>query len=531
MGEGVGRAMVQPSRKSRRDGAAAFLVVACAVSVITLLLLGFRPDGGAVTDAAPILSTIRLVAAMTLVGALLVAAVRLSRRMDELRRAASTDPLTGLLNRAEVTAELGAMLRGARARHLASVMILDLDGFKEINDRYGHSVGDHVLITVAERLVLATNGIFSIGRLGGDEFIILATAVRRPPHFPGTWAAVMHHVSKPITIGSDELVLGVSAGVSLQLSTQQKSPEQMLHEADVALYTAKDAGGGQVVNYQSHMQLQSARESERRSELEGAIANDEFEMHFQPEIDLRTGELIGAESLLRWNHPSLGVVAADAFIEDLERLDLLGDLLPLLFRQATSFAQHYQDSGFTIRLNLAAEQLSDPRVVPFMQDAIDETPGVGYCLEVTERSVLDASVETIGALRKLRELGVVVALDDFGTGYSSLKQLHDLPVDAIKIDRMFVKDLHECMPDESIAAVIIDLGSLMDLEIIAEGIETPEQHRALAALGCTRGQGYLIGRPVARDRFLLGWPRSGAVSSRTDRPVVDVGSASAVARR
>lgn len=495
-----------PRKQPQEFGVLVAMVVAASCLATVVVLASGLDD----TISLQTRSDIRLAIAVCIVGAilLLITAAVLSQRMSQLRHMATTDPLTGLLSRAAVTDELAQTLRGGRNRHDVAVLVLDLDGFKEVNDRCGHSAGDQVLKTVADRLRSSTNGICSIGRLGGDEFIIIATAHRRPPHFPSTWRVVMDDLSKPIEIAGEVVTLGASAGVSLQYANQEKSPEQMLHEADVALYTAKESSDIEILEYRSRMRLQSTRESERRRELQAAIDDGQFEMHFQPEIDLRSGELIGAEALLRWNHRQLGVLAADHFIEDLERFSLLADLLPMLLSQASTFANNYTDAGFTIRVNVAAEQLSDPRILPMMQQTLVATPGVKFCLEVTERSVLDASTDTIEALRGLRSMGIMVALDDFGTGYASLKQLHDLPVDAIKIDRTFVNDLQSCSPDESIAAIIIDLGSLMDLEVVAEGIETLEQSKALSALGCTRGQGYLIGRPIDHELFLSLWPET-----------------------
>ena len=459
-----------------------------------------------VAEAALVSGLVFVVIAVTVVGG-----VALDRHVQGLRVLAETDPLTGLLNRAAFMKEAQRLLRRGRNRLPVAIAIVDLDRFKEINDTHGHDVGDQVLHAVTDRLHETVQGRHTVlGRLGGDEFVIATMAERQPPSFHSTWTRLASALRQLIDVeipswpATVSLQSSASIGVAHQRIGERKTLTSMMIEADLALYEAKASTDHDWCDFTTEMRLERQRRELRRSELGLAVEQNEFVLHFQPEIDLRSGHLTGAEALLRWQHPKHGVLTADAFIDDLEESGLIDDLLPMIVGEATRFGAAHVDASdgpFMMRINLTAAQILDPRLGGLVAEARSSAPDLDLCLEITERSVLDASGAVVDSLRRLRSMGVSVALDDFGTGYSSLKQLHDLPVDVIKIDRTFVNDLALCRPDESIAAIIIDLGSLMDLDVVAEGIETDVQLDALNSLGCRVGQGYLFGRAMDPEHF------------------------------
>lgn len=433
------------------------------------------------------------------------AAVWITKHIERLRRLARTDQLTGTLNRATVRQELDKLLKRTDDRTHLAAMILDLDDFKIINDQFGHEAGDAVLTTLANRLLEAAGPDALLGRLGGDEFLVVVQEGSDTPNVEAQLERVIRDLGDPIAAGGFELDVNLSAGYSVVLPSDQKTSGEVLTEADTALYDAKQVFSTKLLPFDESMKMRSAQDFLRKSELRASIDSNQFKIHFQPEVNLITNEVVGAEALMRWDNPEEGLLAAGDFIEDLERFDLISDLLGLLIERSTTFVRTVGKRPFTMRINLSAEQLIDPALIPLLTTAVGKTPHVAWCLEVTERSVVEASSIVVSSLRKIRKLGVQVALDDFGTGYSSLQELQELPVDAIKIDRTFVNRLTDGDPRDSIAAILVDLAAHMQVDVIAEGIETEAQRDAVEAIGCIRAQGFHLGRPVPPEEFLASW--------------------------
>lgn len=429
---------------------------------------------------------------------LLLGAVLIGRHLQRLGRLAETDSLTGLLNRSAVHEQTLVALGAGQD---VAVMAIDLDDFKLVNDQFGHEGGDRALTCVAQRLQAKSPENTIIGRLGGDEFSLVLIDCNKPDE---VFRAIIEQAAGKVEASNYTFDLQLSAGYTI--ADSDETPRELFRQADIALYEAKASRGTTIVQFDDAMHLRWHRDGERSDRLEEAIQNNEMELHFQPEFDLETGEVVGAEGLLRWNHPTQGLVSAVDFIEDIERFDLLPKLVPMLFSEATALtAAMPSDGPFTLRLNVAAEQLGDLALINHLEQVTRADDHTVWCLEVTERTMVAANNQVKATLDQLRASGVEVALDDFGTGYSSLNELQRLPVDAIKIDRSFVADLDASDPTQSIAAVLVNLAKILDIDVIAEGIETHEQRKALLSLGCVSGQGFLLGEPVSARDFIERW--------------------------
>lgn len=413
-----------------------------------------------------------------------------------LRQAAAVDTLTRLESRWGVTRSIPRFLR--RGSGLATLAIIDLDGFKDVNDQLGHAAGDRALRCVGDRLCSAVPGQGIVGRLGGDEFVVVLSDNDDPD---AVLSAIQDRLSEPMRLGELEVPLGASIGTTTTARGRPADVSRLLREADLALYEVKAAGGGASVGFEPDMERRKLDELDRRRRLEAAIANGEFCLHFQPEVDLATTTIVGAEALLRWNIDGDRVIAADEFIDDLERFGLVDRVFDVVALDAVELAEQLDDS-LTLRVNIAAGQIIDASVLTLVETFTERLPGVRLCLELTERSVLDATPHTRAALDVIRTHGVRIALDDFGTGFGSLKQLHDLPIDVIKIDRSFVAHLDADEPDSAITSILVELGSQLGVAVVAEGIETHQQYNALRALGCATGQGWLFAPALPAAEFL-----------------------------
>lgn len=462
-----------------------------------------------------------------LVGTALVAALMILGALSyvrALRQAAAIDTLTKLESRWGATRSIQRYLR--RGAGPATLAIIDLDGFKRVNDQLGHAAGDQALRCVGDRLKesMPEDGI--VGRLGGDEFVALIAGADDPD---AVLSRIHALVAQPIEIFDDEVTIGASIGTTSTSRGRTTPVSKLLREADLALYHAKAAGGGLSARFDPEMDRRNSDELDRRDRLERGILNDEFCLYFQPEIDLTSTEIVGAEALLRWELSDGRVLAADEFIEDLERFGLLSQVIGTLERDALAMGRQLDD-GLTLRLNISAEQITDDSIHELVSTFTRRLPDVQLCLELTERSVLDANTATRSGIDAIRSHGVLIALDDFGTGFGSLKQLHDLPIDAIKIDRSFVGDLDGDQPDIAIVSILVELGALLGVAVVAEGVETEQQYNSLCALGCATGQGWLFAPALPAPEFLdlLDRQGSGTGESATDdrqlpwRPLVSL---------
>ncbi|NEV60569.1 bifunctional diguanylate cyclase/phosphodiesterase [Thiorhodococcus minor] len=427
---------------------------------------------------------------------------------------AQYDPLTELPNRFLFSDRLSQAIQVAqRSRSKLAVLFLDLDQFKQINDSFDHSDGDAVLIALARRLEGLLRGADTLARMGGDEFSIILSDIKHDEDAAKVARAMLALFKSPFEIRGHRLFLGASIGISLY-PEHGTTTEDLVRNADAALFRAKAEGRN---NFQYYSQDLTAKAFERillESSLHDAIANQELVLHYQPQLHLPSRKVCGVEALVRWQHPSMGLVPPDRFIPLAESTGLIVPMGEWVLREACVQMGHWLQSGklphdALMGVNLSARQLAQEDLVDKVQDAI-EAAGLSPTnleLEITETSVMASPELSASRLGRLRDLGVKLAMDDFGTGYSSLSYLKQLPLTKLKIDRSFVSDIPEDANDTAIAKAIIALGESLSLEVLAEGIETESQRDFLIEEGCETGQGYLFSRPLPPadlERLLAG---------------------------
>ncbi|HWD09529.1 MAG TPA: EAL domain-containing protein [Actinomycetota bacterium] len=432
-----------------------------------------------------------------------------ARLEEELARQAFHDALTGLANRALFRDRLDrALARAARERRPVAVLLADLDGFKSVNDSLGHDAGDAVLVEVAGRLRGCLRAYDTVARMGGDEFTVLLedlpSRVLAEEIAERVEAALRH----PVTVGTTELHLGVSIGIAYAESGTETSQE-LLRNADVAMYSAKSSGKGRWTTFEPAMAAEIERELVLTADLDGAIERGEFEVHYQPIYRLETGEVIGAEALLRWQHPTEGAVPPAVFIPLAEQSGRIADIGLWVLEEACRRGQAWHarqpdTAPLTVAVNLSARQLADDRLVGSVAMALSRTglDPEALVLEITESGLMGDIATAVARLGELKALGIRLAIDDFGTGYSSLAYLRQFPVDILKIDRSFVQGAASGVPGSAaLIQAIIDLAARLKLTTIAEGIETRAQADGLVELGCPLGQGYWFARPMPEAEF------------------------------
>lgn len=415
---------------------------------------------------------------------------------------ATHDPLTRLANRTLVLDRLD--VRGRRGP--ATVLFLDLDKFKVINDSLGHSVGDQVLRIVGERLRRSSGRADLVGRLGGDEFVIVTDEVTEPGEVRALAEHLRAALAEPIGVLGRQLHLDASIGVVLVDGADQRSAEDLLRDADVAMYQAKTLGRGRHHFFDVGLRERMQRRLRMEQDLRDAVHEGRLWPAYQPVVDLKTGEMVAVEALLRWTHPRLGPISPAEFIPLAEESDLINVIGKDMLRATTrelAWRRANQGLDLTLKVNLSTRQLDDPHLVPAVQDALASTglPAGALCLEVTESALMRDQEAAGEVLAALRSLGVLLAIDDFGTGYSSLAQLRRLTLDTLKIDRSFITGIAESHDAEAIVTSIIAMAHAVDLTVIAEGVETAEQLELLRRLDCDQAQGFHLGRPIPADEL------------------------------
>src|SRR5574337_1831814 len=421
---------------------------------------------------------------------------------EQVRYLAQHDDLTGLLNRRALVAHLDKRLAEGRPGPVA-VLFLDLDRFKVVNEHLGQNAGDRFLKCFSETLREAA-GVSSVtARLGGDEFVVVPAA---PLDLEGAVAfadCLQERVDKQVAIEGEKITRSASVGVAAGIPGCD-STSDLLRRADQATRSAKTSGGAKVVAFSPEMSERDMIRNDIELALEG-IANGEgsaLVLHYLPEFDLRTGEVLGAEALVRWQHPTRGLLMPDSFIGLTESINLAGKLGRLVMRSACAEFALWRSRGVgrdaVLRVNISPMQLVTNNIVDTGGATLDEfaiDPGA-VCLEITERVLVQEIDTTRRTLARLKGVGVQIAIDDFGTGYSALTYLKSLPVDTLKIDREFVRDLGTNARDFAIVQAIVALAHALGLTVVAEGVETATAARALLDLGCHRAQGFLLSRPV-----------------------------------
>ncbi len=435
------------------------------------------------------------------------------------------DPLTGLANRTLLLDRAEQMLfRCARTLEPCAALFLDLDDFKDVNDTLGHEAGDKLLRAIAERLTATVRSSDTVGRLGGDEFVILAEGATLAAG-PELLAERLRDVlAEPFHLeGFDEhpVFVTVSIGISTRLC---ESAEELLRDADVALYRAKGSGKNCWTLFEPEMQSEILERLMLKMDLQTALENREFFLLYQPLFELATTYVYGVEALLRWQHPTRGVVGPDEFIPLLEESGLIVPVGRWVLNEACRQAADWRSRGheLTVSVNLSMRQLEAPTLIGDVRTALGRAglDAQHLLLEVTETALMRDADSTIARLTNLKSLGVQIAIDDFGTGYSSLGYLRQFPVDALKIDRSFVDGIGSSPESRVLIHTMVALGRALGLETIAEGIEDLDQLERLRGEGCDRGQGFLISRPVQPNDLELLLENQVAVAVADDRPAV-----------
>ncbi len=440
------------------------------------------------------------------VGVALASADR-ERRLVER---ASTDGLTGLANRAGLLEHLATRLSGDQVRP-CSLLFIDLDRFKEVNDTLGHQAGDEVLRAVAERLRTVAPAEALVSRPSGDEFVIVVDGSRADAEQVAR--AIVSQIAAPISLGARVITVGASVGIARH-PDHAGTAADLLRRADVAMYRVKARGGNGTNWFEETRNEQVTNQASMRSDLRGALVRGEFELHYQPRVGADTGRMRSAEALLRWRHRTLGLVAPDRFIDLLEEGGQIDDVGLWAIGSACWQLVDWRAEGIVldaVAVNVSTRQLHAPdfaaRVIEILQRCA--LPASSLELEITESVFMGEAVAAIAQLQALHDAGVRLALDDFGTGYSSLSYLHKLPISTLKVDRSFVADLD--VRDRALALTrsIVALARALHLQVVAEGVETPRQAELLRGLGCDELQGYLYSRPLPADQ-LAAYAASGA---------------------
>ena len=426
--------------------------------------------------------------------------VQLQARIDAEERTiynANHDELTGLPNRRALLQELKGRLENRRA---SAVMVIDLDRFKIMNDFLGHGSGDRLLVTIADRIRTSIRTNDFAARLGGDEFVFIVDKAKSEMEVLATAYRILDIIAEPVVIAGQEVSHTASIGIAI--ANSESSGLDLLGFADVAMYAAKARGRNQAVVFDRELREEVNERSRTELMLRDAIDQGGLRLHFQPEVDLRTGRVLATEALVRWLHPTRGILAASEFIKVAEETGLVTEIGRWVFaeacRQLGVWQKEYLDLPFVVRINMSPADFKMGDLVEFVQQQLRENnvPGNRLCIEITEWAVIDEPERVARILRGFQALGVEVALDDFGTGFASMTQLKDLPVNLIKLDMSFVRGITTDDYDRAIVESIIRLGKALNLEVIAEGIETGSINEKLLELGCHRGQGYLISRPM-----------------------------------
>lgn len=426
---------------------------------------------------------------------------------EQLREQALRDPLTGLGNRRLFGDRVASALQRHQERpELVAVILFDLDHFKFINDSLGHAQGDALLVNVAERLRHALRASDTVARLGGDEFAVLIEAVANPDEAELTAARVEDALERPFLLNDREV--SVRASIGIAWATPGQTVDGLLTDADVAMYGAKGAGRSRIERYSTAMRARLAERHSVEADLRHALDHNEFELVYQPVVDLVSGRIAGAEALIRWRHPVHGEVEPDRFIRIAEDSGLIVEVGRVVLMHAARDAAWFREkcevpADFRVAVNLSARQLLSSELVGDVASALAVAgiPGDAMLVELTESVLAENEVVVAARLESLRRMGIRVALDDFGTGYSALAYLRRFPIDVLKVDRSFVSWVCNDDADDGVTRAILAMGQSMSMETVGEGVETHVQLDWLRGLGCTMGQGFLFSHPLPAPQF------------------------------
>ncbi|GAB4537037.1 MAG: hypothetical protein Tsb0014_25370 [Pleurocapsa sp.] len=421
---------------------------------------------------------------------------------EKLREMATYDDLTGLVNRFEFMEQLGQFLYRAKidSAYQFAVLYLDCDRFKIVNDSLGHVVGDELLKKIAHQLRNIVREKDILARLGGDEFAIILSEISHLDRAIEVAERILTVLKQPFGCNSYEIFINVSIGIVLS-NPDYEQPEHILRDADTAMYRAKDLGRGQYQIFTPKMYHAAHQLLEIETNLHRAIRQKEFVVYYQPIINLNTGRIVGFEALVRWLHPQHGLIPPGSFLPIAEETGLICTIGSLVMEQACAQLAQWKQQGFEdlkVYINLAAQQLSQANLVQEIDRILAETQltSDSIKLEITESSMMQNLQSTKLLIQQLRERGIQFSIDDFGTGYSSLSQLQTFPVNTLKIDRCFVNHLDGTTQNLKLIPIILSIAKVMDMDVVAEGIETEQQLAQLRTLDCHFGQGFFFSKPL-----------------------------------
>jgi diguanylate cyclase (GGDEF)-like protein len=425
---------------------------------------------------------------------------------DQLRHLATHDALTGLPNRVLLDDRLEqTVVHAERDEQRFAVMVLDLDRFKFINDSLGHRAGDELLNQVARRLQSVVSKFDTVARVGGDEFVLVLGSAADRPAAEGVAMRVFDSLKSPVTISGVDLHISTSVGIAF-FPADGTSSENLIAHADAAMYCAKQRGRNNLQFFEPGMDTATRDRVKLESDLHLALANRQFELHYQPKVDTATDDFHSAEALIRWQHPEHGTIMPEDFIPLAEESGLINSIGEWVLREACRQCKAWQREGLPplrVAVNVSASQFRQGNLLDVIHSAVNDA-GLDprfLELELTESAVMTNPEESADILEKLSSIGVLVSVDDFGTGYSSMSYLRRFPIDKLKIDRGFVKDLMTRADDASIVQAIISLAHSLRLKVVAEGVETPEQLDSLRSMGCDQYQGFHFSPPLSAGDF------------------------------
>jgi diguanylate cyclase (GGDEF)-like protein/PAS domain S-box-containing protein len=442
--------------------------------------------------------------------------LRMAGSQTDITERKVSDPLTGLPNRLLFIDRLGRLIKHAKRRKdaLFAILFLDLDGFKMINDSLGHLVGDQLLLGVANRLekclrstdtVARLGESFTVARLGGDEFTVLLDDLKDPNDAKRAADRLMKALAPPFILGGKEVFTSVSIGIALS-NTAYDQPEDMLRDADTAMYRAKSLGKARFEVFDADMRASVMARLQLETDLRGALEREEFRNFYQPIVSLDSGRIVGFEALLRWQHPTRGLIGPEEFILVAEETGLIRELGWWNLREACRQMSDWRTGpngrqDLIISVNLSAKQFLQPNLVVDIRKLLQELPlsPDALKLEITESAVMADPSAAVEMLQQIKSIGIRLAIDDFGTGYSSLSYLHRFPLDTLKIDRSFIHDMQDDGEGMEIARTILPMANNLRLDVVAEGVETIEQVALLKQLHCKYAQGYYFSKPLSAE--------------------------------
>ncbi len=459
----------------------------------------------------------------------------LQESFQRSRQAALHDPLTGLANRVLMLDRLeNALQRNHRSSRHCAALFIDLDRLKAVNDSYGHAIGDELLVAVANRLSQLIRPGDTVARLSGDEFAVLCDSLSSAAEAESIGARLIQEMARSFELSTITIDVTTSIGISYSDSTDQ-TPEQLLREADAAMYQAKRNGGNQFQLIDTRAQSDAYARLGLELDLNGVVHRGELHNEYQPIVTAKDGDIVGFEALLRWKHPVWGAVPPGTLVPIAERTGQIGEIGAWVLRQAWTdrlrWCRPAQGQDPDMSVNISPNQLIAPNFLEMVQAVLIDgsTPPTKLTLEITESVLIIDAPRALAALDELRKIGVKIALDDFGTGYSSLSYLKRLPVDILKIDQSFIADIGTEPGSKAIVKAVVALSHDLGISVIAEGVETAEQHAQVTELGCDGCQGYHFGRPMRAAQIdtlsqRAAPPATGSIPAPRPQPEAEVGS-------